>query len=248
MRPKLFKLVQAVCAASLVTLGVFVLPGCPTDTPTACECLPTAYNPVIDPENFVKNIDNPYFPLAPGTVMTYEAQTPEGTEEIVVRVLKKKKTVLGVTCTVVRDTVKLEGEVIEDTYDWYAQDKDGNVWYMGEASMEFENDMVVSTFGSWEGGVDCAKPGIIMRATPKIGESYRQEYYPCVAEDKAKVVSQTETVTVIYDTFDDCIETEETTPLDPDVLEMKFYAPGIGHILTLDDGERAEELISITTE
>lgn len=193
-------------------------------------------------------IDNPFFPLTPGTTRTYQGVTDEGTEQTEVVVTDATKEILGVTCTVVRDTVRLGGEIIEDTFDWFAQDTEGNVWYFGEASMEFEDGLVVSTFGSWEAGVDCAKPGIVMLANPQVGDTYRQEFYRCIAEDMATVVALGETVTVPYGSFDDCLRTEESTPLDPDVMEEKLYAPGVGHVLTLEDGERAEELVSVTTD
>jgi hypothetical protein len=222
--------------------------GCPWDLHKACFCKPSGYNPNIDPEDFVEVVDNPYFPLVPGTTYVYEAETDEGTERVELYVTHKTKEILGVTCTVVRDTVTLDGELIEDTFDWFAQDVDGNVWYFGEASMEYEDDMVVSTFGSWEAGVDCAKPGIIMEAEPQVGDTYRQEFYRCIAEDMARVLALGESITVPYGSFDNCLRTEDFTPLDPEVLEEKLYAPGIGHILTMKDGERVEQLISITTE
>ncbi|MBI3118760.1 MAG: hypothetical protein HYZ00_08750, partial [Candidatus Hydrogenedentes bacterium] len=178
----------------------------------------------------------------------YEGQTDEGLEHTEVVVLEETKEILGVACTVVRDTVTLDGEVIEDTFDWFTQDLAGNVWYFGEASMEYEGDMVVSTFGSWEAGVDCAEPGIVMKANPSVGDTYRQEFYECIAEDMATVIAVGETFTVPHGTFNNCIRTRDFTPLDPDIEEEKVYAPGVGHILTLVDGEREEELIDVTTK
>ncbi len=135
------------------------------------------YNPVIDPANFVAGVDNPYFPLVPGTKFVYEGLSDGEMEHNEVVVTHDTRDILGVTCVVVHDTVSVAGVVIEDTYDWYAQDKDGNVWYMGEDTKEYEDGEVVSTEGSWEAGVDNAKPGVIMWAAPQPGEPYYQEYY-----------------------------------------------------------------------
>ncbi|MBI3961123.1 MAG: hypothetical protein HY335_00085 [Deinococcus sp.] len=205
------------------------------------------YNPLIDPANFVRTVDNPFFPLTPGTTFVYEAITPEGTERVEVFVTPETKDILGVTCTVVRDTVTLDGELVEDTLDWYAQDRDGNVWYFGESARNYEDGVLVSTEGSWEAGVDGAKPGIIMEANPQVGDRYRQEYYVGVAEDMAAVVSLTESVTVPYGSFTNCLKTEDFTPLDPSVIEYKFYCSGVGQVLTLEGNVRSE-LISINIE
>ena len=207
------------------------------------------YNPIINPEDFIDIIDNQYLPLTPGTTFTYVGETEEGTEEITFYVTHETKEILGVTCIVVRDTVTIDGELVEDTYDWFAQHKDGTIWYFGEDSKEYEDGEVVSTEGSWEAGVDGAKPGILMQGTPQIGDSYRQEYYKGEAEDMAKVLSLNESVSVPYGSFDNCLQTEEWTPLEPDVLEYKYYAPGIGLVIEVDvsTGDRVE-LIDISTE
>jgi hypothetical protein len=143
-------------------------------TPPSWE-LTGSYKPSIDPANFVATIDNRYFPLEPGTAFHYKGAkegTPQ-TDDMVVT--DKTKQILGVTCTVVRDTVSEHGKAIERTFDWYAQDKDGNVWYMGEDSLELKNGHLVRASDSWESGVDGAQPGIIMPANPKPGDVYRQE-------------------------------------------------------------------------
>jgi hypothetical protein len=206
------------------------------------------YNPVIEPANFVTTIDNPYFPLVPGTTYTYKGETEDGLEEIKVFVTDETKEILGVTCVVVRDTVTVDGELVEDTYDWYAQDKAGNVWYMGEDSKEYEDGEVVSTEGSWEAGVDGAKPGIIWQANPQVGESYRQEYYAGEAEDMAEVVSLNESVTVPNGSYN-TIQTKEWTPLEPGVLEYNYYASGVGAVLEVnpETGERVE-LVNISVQ
>jgi hypothetical protein len=191
------------------------------------------YDPIIDPADFVGGIDNPYMPLMPGTIFVYEGETEDGIETNEVYVTHQTKEILGVTCIVVWDRVWLDGELIEETYDWYAQDKDGNVWYFGEDSKEYEGGVVVSTEGSWEAGVDGAEPGIVMKANPQVGDSYRQEYYEGEAEDMAEVLSLTESVSVGYGDFDNCLMTKEWTALDPGVVEHKYYAAGVGEVLVV---------------
>ena len=208
------------------------------------------YDPEIRPEEFSANITNPYFTLEPGTQFVYEAKKPEGTERIEITVLNETKDVaLGVTARVVRDQVFLDGELIEDTWDWYAEDGAGNVWYMGEKTAEYENGVVVTTAGSWEAGVDGAKPGYIMKANPKVGDSYWQEYYQGEAEDRADVLALGEHLTVPYGTFDDCVKTYDYTPLDPKAKEHKYYCKGVGFValeINLEDNERTE-LISLVS-
>ncbi len=189
------------------------------------------YDPDIDPADFVGYVDNSYFPLTPGTVFTYSGETEDGKEKIVVEVTFDTKEILGVSCIVVRDTVSVDGEMVEDTYDWYVQDKDGNVWYFGEDSTEYENGVPVSKEGSWEAGVDGAKPGIVMMAGPRVGASYRQEYYEGEAEDMAKVLRLNASVSVPWDSYENCLVTKEWTPLERGVIEHKYYAPGVGLIM-----------------
>ena len=195
----------------------------------------------------VSSIDNPLLPLKPGTVFVYETVGEDETERIEVRVTHETKVVMGVTCTVVRDTVTVEGKVIEDTYDWFAQDKEGNVWYFGEDSKAYKGGKLVGTGGSWEAGVNGAKPGIIMKGKPAKGDKYYQEYAVGEAEDEAEVVSLSESAKAPYGSFTDCLKTKEFTALEPGAVEYKFYAPGIGLVLTLE-GKAREELVSITTE
>ena len=208
------------------------------------------YAPEIDPTNFTAVVDNSYFPLTPGTIYIYEGETAEGTEHIEVVVTHDTKVVMGVTCIEVRDTVYLNGEVLEDTYDWYAQDKDGNVWYFGEDTKEYENGQVVSTEGTWTAGVDGAQPGIIMLADPQVSQMYRQEYYAGEAEDMAEVISISESATVAYGSFDNLVMTREWTPLTPGLAENKYYAQGIGVVLevVVEGGSGQIELIDIQTE
>jgi hypothetical protein len=185
-----------------------------------------AYAPHINPAQFTTKIENEYLPLKPGTTFVYEG----GTERDEMTVTHSTKMVMGVECVVVDDRAWEEGKLIEKTYDWFAQDDKANVWYFGEDTKEYENGKVTSTKGSWEAGVDGAKPGIIMQAEPKVGQTYRQEYYPGEAEDMAKVQSLDESVTVPYGSFDHVLETREWTPLEPSYDEHKYYARGVGQV------------------
>ena len=187
------------------------------------------YNPVIDPADFVAGIDHQYLNFVTGTTFTYEGETEDGLETIVVEVTDDIRQIMGVNCTVVWDRVWLEGELIEDTYDWYAQHQNGDVWYFGEDSTSWE-DGIPSTEGSWEAGVDGALPGILMKADPKPGDSYRQEYYEGEAEDMAKVLRLNASASVPYGDFEDCLKTKEWTPLESGI-EHKYYSPGTGLLL-----------------
>ncbi len=209
------------------------------------------YNPVIKQADFLSAAEiaaspNPLFPLVPGTTTNYRAETPEGVETVEFTVTRNTRTILGITCIVVRDIVKLDGSVIEDTLDWFAQDRSGNVWYFGENVADYEGGLIVSTAGSWEAGVAGAKPGIIMFAQPVVGKVYRQELFLGEAEDAAEILALDESITVPAGTYTHCLQTEDFTPIDPDVKEIKYYAPGIGNVLTIkpDTGKRTE-LISI---
>ncbi len=189
--------------------------------------------PDISADDFVSQIDNPYMPLEPGTTFVYEAETADEFILNNITVTDETKEIIGVSCTVVYDVEWVNGLLSEETYDWYAQDADGNVWYFGEATIEYFYDdagvlIGTSTEGSWEAGVDGATPGIVMLATPKPGISYRQEFYEGVAEDMGKVLRLNARVSVDYGNFDGCLKTREWTPLSPGVIEHKYYAPGIG--------------------
>ena len=207
------------------------------------------YDPKIIPDDFVSEINNKFFTLVPGTTFIYEGKTEDGTERNEMYVTNNTKVVLGVNTVEVWDRVWLDGELIEETLDWYAQDKSGNVWYFGEDSKEYESGKVTGTKGSWEAGVDGAKPGIIMQAEPKIGQEYRQEYYQNTAEDMAQVVSIDESVTVPYDSFTGCLKTKDWNPLEPGKDEHKYYCPDVAGVVlevSIADGEKVE-LIDVKT-
>lgn len=187
---------------------------------------PTDYDPAIDPASFVSHINNKFFSLKPGQTYIYHNQTPEGLEVIKTEVTQQTRPVIGVTTMVVRDRAWLNGRLQEDTRDYYAQDKAGNVWYFGEAVDNFENGKLKDHAGSWEAGVNGAKPGIIMEANPLPGDTYRQEFFPGTAEDQADVVSLEESVQVPYKNYRHCLETRDYSPLDPGINEYKYYCAG----------------------
>lgn len=207
-----------------------------------------ASRPTIIPADFTNVIDNRYLPYKPGTVWVYDGVTDEGKERIEITVTGETKTIMGVKCVVLTDRVMLNGALKEATFDWYAQDKLGAVWYFGEDSKEYEKGAVVSTLGSWEAGVKGALPGIVMEADPKVGDTYRQEYLAGVAEDRARVVGLDGTVSVPFGSFKGTLKTQEWTMLEPKVLEEKVYAPGVGNVLTVmvKGGKSVEKLVGMT--
>jgi hypothetical protein len=214
-------------------------------TPTST-VLPRGSEPVtLDPAEFTTRIDNPYWPMTPGSRWVYRETDAEGSRQRVeVTVTSRTKTIIGIAARVVHDVVTEEGRVVEDTYDWYAQDARGNVWYLGEDTKEY-NDGKVSTSGSWEAGVDGAQPGVVIPAHPVPGLAYRQEYLAGEAEDAAKVLGVSERASVPYGSFRHVLLTREFTPLEPKLVEHKFYARGIGPVLatTVAGGSDREQLI-----
>jgi len=222
-------------------------------TQSASELAPIhgPYSPAIDPANFVDVIDNRYFPLKPGTTFHYKGVAEDGktpqTDDMAVT--QRTKRILGVDSTVVRDSVYSRGELVERTFDWYAQDKGGNVWYMGELAREVEHGKLVKASDSWQAGVDGAEPGIIMPGEPQRGDAYRQEYYPHHAMDQARVLGSGGPVQVPNGSYKDTLLTEETAPqLDPSVAERKYYVAGVGDVKeqTVSGNQEQIELISVT--
>jgi hypothetical protein len=246
-------------ASSAIAAALVLVSGCGGDdegaattgstaAPAAMSArLPQGGAPVeLDPADFVKRIDNPLWPMRRGSRWVYRETDADGaTSRIEVTVTDREKSILGIEATVVHDVVTEDGELKEDTYDWYAQDKDGNVWYLGEDTKEYDGGKVVSTKGSWEAGVDGAEAGVIMPAHPEFGLKYRQEYYEGEAEDNAEVLSLDEQVEVSFGKFDGALKTKETTPLEPDVVEHKYYVRGIGLVLAVgvSGGRSREELV-----
>jgi hypothetical protein len=194
------------------------------------------YHPKIDPSKFSNKIDNPYFPLKAGTTHILVGKRDGAPTRHVLRVTPQTKRVLGVDTAVIKDTVTSNHSLIEKTTDWYAQDNKGNVWYFGEQTAEYANGVVTTTEGSWEAGVDNAQPGIIMPAHPKPGPWYRQEYRPGIALDRAKILKENLTLTVNGKTYHKVIKTHDVNPLDPSLVEYKWFAPGIGTLKTIRSG------------
>jgi len=204
-----------------------------------------AYAPNIDPAHFVSGVNNPYFPLVPGTVFTY--MTVETGELDTVTVTSDTIELMGVTCMVVHDVATDADVVHEDTLDYYAQDDQGTLWYMGEDTTEIDGTMM-STEGSWRAGVDGAQPGMIIEGTPHVGDTYRQEFLAGEAEDQGEVVALDASITVPAGSFTGCMLTRDFTALEPDVEEAKLYCPGTGNVEahTTKGGAETEQLISVT--
>lgn len=252
---------RIVPAVSALLLPLTVLAGCGSDAPSASPGdpssstgagLPVGSDPVdLDATEFTAGSDNPYFPLEPGRRWTYREIDEKGSVVTVVVTVSSetRKIANGITAAVVRDTVTEDGALIEDTLDWYAQDADGNVWYLGEDTAEFEDGKLTTRHGSFEAGVDGALPGIIMPADPQPGLAYRQEYYEGKAEDNGAILAQDQQADTPAGHFDGVILTADTISLEPDVLEYKLYAPGVGLVtaLGISGGGGREDLVSQET-
>ena len=241
---------------AVVLLTSIVLIGCGTDAPAA-DPGPTAtaapndevaltvttiiepvidpgddgvYSPQLDPATFSDVIDNPYLPMPVGAHWRYEGESDGELETVDITVTGDRTTIMGISAFVVRDTVTIGGELVEDTYDWFAQDAAGNVWYLGEDVKDYENGQVVSTAGSWRAGVDGAVPGIVMPAAPATGDVYRQEFLVGEAEDMMEIIDVGAALTVAAGSFDDVVTTRDWNPLEPETIEEKAYAAGVGKV------------------
>ena len=191
----------------------------------------------IDPSDFVRVVDNPYYPLKPGSLYRYAGEEDGVPETDVVQVTHRTMKILGVPATVVRDRVFKRGRLVESTFDWYTQDRKGNVWYFGEDTKELDgHGRVKNREGSWQAGVDGAKPGIFMPADPRVGQEFRQEYLKGHAEDHFRVVSASR----------HALRTEEWSPLEPEVLDAKYYVRGVGTVRekSLKGGDERLDLVS----
>jgi hypothetical protein len=220
-----------------------------TDPAAVSERLPQGSEPAgLDPAEFTTEIDNEYWPMAVGSRWVYRETDSEGAEQkVVVTVLDKTKGIAnGVEARVVRDVVTEDGVPVEVTDDWYAQDSEGNIWYLGEDTTEYEDGKPVSKEGSFEAGSDGAEAGVIMPADPQPGMAYRQEYYADEAEDEGEVVSTGEQAEVPAGHYKDVVMTKDTNPLEPKILEFKFFAPGVGPVLavSVSGGSDREEMVS----
>jgi hypothetical protein len=234
----------------IAVLFVFVAAACSGDDSDSEQSreLPRGSQTVeLDPAEFTTEIDNPYWPMKPGSRWVFRERDADGSvTRVEVTVTSLKKLVDGIEAVVVHDVVTQDGEVFEDTFDWYAQDAEGNVWYLGEDTKEFENGKVTSTEGSWEAGVDGAQAGVVVPAEPRVGMTYRQEYYKGEAEDSAEVLSLDAETVVPAGSFDGLLQTKDYTPLEPGLVEHKYYERGLGPVLAVavSGGGSREELLS----
>jgi hypothetical protein len=206
--------------------------------------------PDVDSSNFVTQVDNPYFPLNPGTTFRYKG-TEDG-EKFVdeMTVTHDTKEILGVTTTVVHDQVFSKGHLVEDTLDWYGQDKDDTIWYFGEDTKELDkNGDVISTEGSWEAGVDGANAGIFIPGDPKVGQVFKQEDANRVAEDCAEILDLNASVETPYVSSDHALKTKEFSLLEKGVVDNKFYVPDVGLVreVRVKGGDEVLELVSVKT-
>ena len=227
----------------LATIAVLVplAAGCGSTSKKAAPLPHGTESVKLDPADFSAEIDNPYWPMRPGSKWVYR----EGSARVEVTVTDRTKKIIGIDARVVHDVLTENGKVKEDTFDWYAQDRRGNVWYLGEDTKAYENGKV-STAGSWEAGVNGARAGKVMPAHPRAGMQYRQEYLAGEAEDHARVLSLDDQAEVPAGHYRNALLTKEWTPLEPDGLEYKLYARGVGQVLalTVSGGWEREQLIS----
>ena len=225
---------------TLLALG-FALSGC-----NAMGVPDDSYHPQINPADFQSSVDNPYFPLPHG--MKTKFVEKKGSEQSInqVEVLPGVKKIMGVNCVIVHDTITEDGALKEDTYDWYAQDKRGNVWYFGEETKEFKPSGESSSAGSWEAGVGGAQPGIIMPAELTTGaEPYRQEYLAGHAEDMGQIAALNESVSVPLGSFKGCVKTREWSMLESGD-EKKWYCRGVGFVKEVASAGEVVTLESMT--
>jgi hypothetical protein len=237
------------CGGGGSSSGTQAAGGGTTMTVSTTTSLPADGKPfAIDPSEFTTEIDNPYWPMKPGSQWIFRETDAEGSvSRVVVTVLDKTKMIAnGVEARIVHDQVTEGGQVKEDTYDWYAQDAAGNLWYLGEDTTEYENGKPKTKEGSWEAGVDCALPGIIMPADPQVGMTYREEYYKGHAEDGASIISTDALAKVPYGRFEHGVQTRNFSGIEPNVIEEKVYAQGVGVVLeiTVSGGSDRDELLS----
>lgn len=200
------------------------------------------YQPEINPEDFSASttITNQYFPLRPGKKYIYEGSSEEGEERVEEMRLKEPITIMGIQCVVDNFKGFVDGELVEEAWDWYAQKNDGSVWYFGEAVDNYENGVLVNHDGAWKAGVDGALPGIIMLAAPRNGVKYREEFFEGEAEDEAQIIHTGTNVSIDFGTFEDCIMTRNWSMLEPGLIEEKIYAPGIGLIREISHREKSQ--------
>jgi hypothetical protein len=248
-RPKWKRVSAALAFMALAgTTVVMWAPWASSAPPGGTSACGTTYKPVLDPNNFVSVIDNPYFPLPVGRKLVYTGIKDGQTQTDTVTVTDQKKVILGISTTVVNDVATHDATVLEKTFDYYAQDKQGNVWYLGEDTTHFLPNGKADTSGSFVAGVDGAQPGIIMKATPQIPDAYRQECFAGEAEDTAWVVGTTGSVRVPYGTVRDVLTTLEATQIEAGAYDQKVYGPGVGIVTeqSLTGPNEFAQLVSVS--
>lgn len=211
--------------------------------------LPQGAEPVeLDPADFTARIDHPYWPMRPGTVWRFVERDAGNVQRVTVTATHRTVRIEGIRARVVHDVVREDGEVVENTWDWYAQDAGGSLWYLGEDTQELEDGQVVSTEGSWRHGRDGAQAGVILPARPRPGCAYREEYLAGEAEDQARVLAGSEAIDSPTGFHRRLLHTSNSTPLEPDLLENKLYARGLGPVVELDisPAPARADLVSVT--
>ena len=217
-------------------------------TPGPVAMSPDGVSQLPDPSSFVAGVDNPYFPLPPGTMYVLKGVRDGVSQTDRVSVTNRTKQILGVETTVVRDIAQHRGGLLEKTFDWYAQDVEGNVWYLGEDTATYDpSGHVTSTEGSWEAGVDGAEAGLIMEANPLPPDGYRQEFYAGHAEDQAWILTRGGSLSIPYGRVHRVLRTMEWSPLEPEVVDQKLYATGLGIVseISLAGGHEVASLVAV---
>ena len=236
-------------AVAIAVLALVACGGGSKSSSSSSSTLPQGTKPMkLDPADFTTNIDNPYWPMRPGSHWVYRETENGETQRVDVTVTDKTKTLAGITARVVHDQVTRKGQIVENTLDWYAQDSHGNLWYLGEDTAEYENGKLKTKAGTWSAGVDGAEPGVVVPASPKQGMRYREEYYAGHAEDGAEVLSVSSQVQVPFGRFQNALLTRNFSGIEPTVEEMKLYAKGVGPVMELlvSGGAGRTELLSFT--
>ena len=241
---------RSILVATVAIVGTTLMVWSPwaTGAPSGTSACGTTYTPVLDPANFVSVIDNPYFPLPVGRTLVYRGVKDGQTQTDTVTVTDRKKVILGITTTVVHDRATHDGTPLEDTFDYYAQAKDGTVWYLGEDTTAYLPNGKTDTSGSFQAGVNGAQPGIIMEAHPQIPDAYRQECFAGEAEDTAWVVGTTGSTRVPYGNVRNVLTTLEATQVEPGAYVEKVYGPGVGIVRerSLTGPNEFAELVSVS--
>jgi hypothetical protein len=242
------KFLAAIVIAAIAGTTAVIWAPWASSTPSSTSACGTTYAPVLDPANFVGVIDNSYFPLPVGRKLVYTGVKDGQTQTDTVTVTDQKKVILGISTTIVNDVATHGSTVLERTFDYYAQDTQGNVWYLGEDTTHFLPNGKADTSGSFQAGVDGAQPGIIMEANPQIPDAYRQECYAGQAEDTAWVVGTTGSVRVPYGNVRNVLTSLEATQIEPGAYDQKVYGPGIGIVSeqSLTGTPEVAQLVSVT--